>query len=81
MKQLVLKSGIFRLSNIDNVKENEFSLSRFLKRLFVKFGITFMDPCCPLTDIQPIRYDSATGNIQGYNGTTWVDIGSLSAVI
>lgn len=81
MKQLVLKTGVFRLSNVDNVKDNEFSFSKFLKRIFIKFGIAFTDPCCTITDIQPIRYNSATGEVEAYDGEVWSSIGTLNAIV
>ena len=80
MKQLVLKTGVFRLSNIDNVKDNEFSFSKFLKRIFIKFGITFTDPCCPITAIQPIRFNSTTLEVEAYDGQNWVAVGTLNGL-
>jgi hypothetical protein len=80
MKHPILKSGNFRLSNSENATDSELSLIKFVKRIFTKFGITFTDPCCPLTDIQPIRYDSASGIIQSFNGTSWTDLGTLNAL-
>ena len=75
MKNPILKSGIFRWSNLENAKNDELSISKFVKKLLTNLNITFVDPCCPATEIQPLRYNSTTGTIQSFNGTAWVDIG------
>jgi len=79
MKHPIFKSGLFRLSNSENAKESEFSLIKFLKRIFTKYGITFIDTCCPRTDILPVRYNSATGEIEAFDGFSWSVIGTLNA--
>jgi hypothetical protein len=77
MKHPILKSGNFRLSNSENATDSELSLIKFVKRIFTKFGIAFIDPCCPITAIQPLRYNSTTLQVQGFDGTTWVNLGTL----
>jgi hypothetical protein len=77
MKHPILKSGNFRLSNSENATDSELSLVKFVKRIFTKFGVTFTDPCCTITDIQPLRYNTATAKVQGFNGQDWVDVGEL----
>jgi hypothetical protein len=78
MKHPILKAGNFRLSNSENATESELSLIKFVKRIFTKFGITFIDPCCLPTDMQPLRYNSGTDKVQGFNGEGWVDLGTLA---
>ena len=77
MKHPILKSGNFRLSNSENATDSELSLLKFVKRIFTKFGITFIDPCCPPTDLQPLRYNSGNGTVQAFDGKVWGDIGNL----
>lgn len=41
-----------------------------------KLNVPFVDPCCEdaPTVTAPVRYNSETGTIQYYNGTTWTNL-------
>ena len=77
MKHPILKSGNFRLSNSENATDSELSLIKFVKRVFTKFGISFIDPCCTITDYQPMRYNSATSEVEAFDGSVWQGVGTL----
>lgn len=57
-----------------------FSLSKWLKKMFTRFGVAFNDTCCvndPLN--QPVRYNTTSGHLEYLNTTTdtWVTVPSL----
>jgi hypothetical protein len=43
-----------------------------------KLNVPFSDPCCPEADgsssSAPVRYNTAEGRFEYYNGTAWVDV-------
>lgn len=50
MKKLILKSGLYRYINrTAEPQERELDLEHWLKRQLTRLGITFVDPCCPIT--------------------------------
>jgi hypothetical protein len=69
MKKLILKSGLFRKSNINSEVGGELNITSWIKRLLSYLNITYADPCCP-TDFSPARYNNDTNELENYNQTT-----------
>ena len=71
MKDLILKTGVFRLANkvININKEGELSFFKFIKKFLTYLRITVADPCCPTTT-SPTRYNETTDIVEYYNQVT-----------
>jgi hypothetical protein len=69
MKELILKTGMFRLSNKVNNKEGELSVFKFIKKILSYLRVTVADPCCPTTT-SPTRYNETTDVVEYYNQVT-----------
>ncbi len=69
MKELILKTGMFRLTNKVNNKEGELSVFKFIKKILSYLGVTVADPCCPTTT-SPTRYNETTDVVEYYNQVT-----------
>ena len=57
MKYPYIKKGFFGFTTktTDGKGKEDFSLVKFLKAWLSKFGVTFIDPCCPCPQERPVR--------------------------
>ena len=72
MKYPIIRSGVFRFSDIDSSGAGELSIVKFIKKILNNFNIAFADPCCPTTN-SPTRYNEVTNILEYYNqvNNTW----------
>jgi hypothetical protein len=69
MKYPIIRSGVFRFSDIATSGAGELSIFKFVKNLLTYFNITVADPCCPTTT-SPTRYNEVTNILEYYNQVT-----------
>ena len=72
MKYPIIRSGVFRFSDVNTSGAGELSIARFIKTFLSNLGITFADECCPTTT-SPTRYNETTNVLEYYNqvSNTW----------
>ena len=69
MKYPIIRSGVFRFSDVNTSGAGELSIAKFIKTFLSNLGITFADPCCPTTT-SPTRYNEVTDILEYYNQVT-----------
>jgi hypothetical protein len=72
MKYPIIRSGVFRFSDIATSGAGELSIFKFVKNLLTSFGVAIADECCPTTT-SPTRYNETTNVLEYYNqvSATW----------
>lgn len=75
MKHVILKTGLFRRTNKNEIVKDELSFTTLIKRVLNYFNVPLIDPCCDI-DLQtvPVRFNKTNNKIEGYVDGDWVEI-------
>ena len=79
MKYIYITGGVRPSNKEDN--KGGFSLTKWLKSLFRKWGIAYIDPCCDTPSNLPVAIDS-NGNLMTFDAATglWATVNSVAKV-
>lgn len=83
MKDLALQRSFLQTVEIGNPNyKNYYALRKLFGDYFNKLHVAFYDECCPTATedgVFPVRYSG--GDVQYFNGTTWVSSGAVASLL